>query len=293
MGAGAVATAFGVLLQRAGHRVVLATGREPSRIRAERHLPSAPFVPWTDAARVTDALHDADLVLIGVPDDAIAGVCDAVASGWRSGQTVAHLSGSASLHVLEAARERGANVLSLHPLQSFPDVETGLARLPGSGVAVTALDEEIAAFGERVARSMGARPFRLADAAKPLYHAAAVFCANYLVTVEGLAERLLIAAGVDEPLALLEPLARTAFDRTFELGPAAALTGPAARGDAGTIERNLVALAANAPEAAPAYRALARVAAGLAREAGRLDDDGERRVLQALGTTEEGGTGWT
>jgi len=111
--------------------------------------------------------------------------------------------------------------------------------------------------------------------------------------VEGLAERLLIAAGVDEPLALLEPLARTAFDRTFELGPAAALTGPAARGDAGTIERNLVALAANAPEAAPAYRALARVAAGLAREAGRLDDDGERRVLQALGTTEEGGTGWT
>jgi len=71
VGAGAVATAFGVLLQRAGHRVVLATGREPSRIRAERHLPSAPFVPWTDAARVTDALHDADLVLIGVPDDAI------------------------------------------------------------------------------------------------------------------------------------------------------------------------------------------------------------------------------
>jgi len=54
-----------------------------------------------------------------------------------------------------------------------------------------------------------------------------------------------------------------------------------------------VALAANAPEAAPAYRALARVAAGLAREAGRLDDDGERRVLKALGTTEEGGTGWT
>ncbi|HCO02685.1 MAG TPA: DUF2520 domain-containing protein, partial [Actinobacteria bacterium] len=105
-----------------------------------------------------------------------------MASGWRSGQTVAHLSGSASLHVLEAARERGANVLSLHPLQSFPDVETGLARLPGSGVAVTALDEEIAAFGERVVRSMGARPSRLADAAKPLYHAAAVFCANYLVT---------------------------------------------------------------------------------------------------------------
>jgi predicted short-subunit dehydrogenase-like oxidoreductase (DUF2520 family) len=290
-----VATTFGVLLQRAGHRVILATGREPSRLRVERHLPGAPFVPWADPAAISEALQEADLVLIGVPDDAIAAICEAVVGGFRAGQTVAHLSGSVSLQVLASAKERGADVLSLHPLQSFPDVETGLAKLPGSGVAVTGSSDAVEVFGERVVRSMGARPFRLADPAKPLYHAAAVFCSNYLVTVEAIAERLLTAAGVADPLALMEPLARTAFDRTFELGPAAALTGPAVRGDAGTIERNLLALAANAPEAVEPYRALARVAAGLAREAGRLDEDGERRVTRALEreATKEEGTAWT
>jgi predicted short-subunit dehydrogenase-like oxidoreductase (DUF2520 family) len=173
-------------------------------------------------------------------------------------------------------------VLSLHPLQSFPDVRTGIDRLPGSGIAVTATNEEDAVFGEGLVRGIGAIPFRLDDEVKPLYHAAAVFAANYLVTVEALAERILVAAGVPDPLPLLHALVRTSFDRTFAIGPGAALTGPAVRGDVGTIDRNLAALAERAPEASAAYVELGLAAARLAAGAGRLSPGDRGRVEEAL-----------
>ena len=109
-----------------------------------------------------------------------------------------------------------------------------------------------------------------------------MFASNYLVAVEALAEQILQAAGVADAPSYLEPLARSAFDRAFALGPEAALTGPAVRGDAGTIERNLQALAAAVPGAVAAYVALADAATALALGAGRIDEDQRRRVEEAL-----------
>jgi predicted short-subunit dehydrogenase-like oxidoreductase (DUF2520 family) len=97
-----------------------------------------------------------------------------------------------------------------------------------------------------------------------------------------MAERLFQVAGLDDALPSFHPLARAAFESTFALGPADALTGPAARGDAGTIERSLAALAERAPEAVPAYVALARVAAGLAARSGKLSPEGKARVEEVL-----------
>jgi 2-amino-4-hydroxy-6-hydroxymethyldihydropteridine diphosphokinase len=280
VGAGRVATALGVLLERGGHRVQTAFGRSAeSRERVERNLPSVVFSD--DPA---SAARNADLVVIGVPDDAIAPLVTTLAraGAFRPGQIVAHLSGSTSLGALQAAATTGARVMSLHPLQSFPDVETGLARLPGSGMAVTATNPDDVALGERIAHDVGAVPFVLDDEVKPLYHAGAVFAANYLVTVEAMAEGIMRAAGIADPLPLLRALAATSFDRTFDAGPAAALTGPAVRGDAGTVARNLEALGQRAPEAIEAYVALGRAAARLAAEAGRLDEDAHTRVEEAL-----------
>ena len=279
VGAGRVGTALGVLLERSGHRVIGASGRDASRARVGTFLPNTPFVEAPEAAR------RADVVIVAVPDDHIAATVEslAAANAIAPGRFVIHVSGSTSLAALDAACDAGARVLSLHPLQSFPDVRTGIERLPRSGVAVTAANDEDADFGERLARDLGATPFRLDDEVKPLYHAAAVFAANYLVTVEALAERILAAAGVPEPLPLLHALARTSFDRTFSIGPGAALTGPAVRGDTGTIDRNLAALSADAPEAVAAYVALGLAAARLAADAGRLPPDERRRVEEALG----------
>jgi predicted short-subunit dehydrogenase-like oxidoreductase (DUF2520 family) len=279
IGAGRVATAIGVLLQRAGYAVAAASGRDRTRERVARYLPGARF--HADPAL---AATGADIVVIGVPDDAIAQACAEVAAGggFESAQFVLHLSGSSGLDLLEPARARGAEVLSLHPLQSITDVDEGVRRLPGSGMAVTAETDLALDLGERLATGIGCVPFRLADEAKPLYHAAAVFCSNYLVVVEALAERLFRTAGLEDPVPLFAPLARTAVELTLSLGPAAALTGPTSRGDAGTIERNLSALAARAPEAVEPYVALARVAAGLAEEGGRIGAEDRRRIEEAL-----------
>jgi predicted short-subunit dehydrogenase-like oxidoreductase (DUF2520 family) len=270
------------LLGRAGHRIVAASGREDSRERAGRLLAGARFY---ESAEAHQGVRAARLVIIGVPDDLIADVCSQLGerAAFHPEQHVIHLSGSVGLDALSPALLLGAKVLSLHPLQSFPDVEEGIARLPGSPIAVTAGDEEGFAYGEALARDVGGVPFRIADEVKPLYHAAAVFCSNYLVAVEGMAEHLFRLAGLEESLPSFEPLARTAFEATFAKGPEAALTGPAARGDAGTIARNLAALAERAPEALAAYVALARVAADLAAKGGRLTGEGRARLEEVLG----------
>lgn len=282
IGAGRVGTALAVGLERAGHRVVAASGREPSRERVRRLLAGARFYQPDEAHQGARA---ADLVVIGVPDDLIAEICWGLGErdAFHPRQQAMHLSGSVGLDALAPAATLGAAILSLHPLQSFPDVDEGIARLPGSHIAVTATDEGGFAYGEGLARDVGGLPFRIADEVKPLYHAAAVFCSNYLVAVEGMAEHLFRLAGLEEPLRSFEPLARTALEGTFAKGPGAALTGPAARGDAGTIARNLAALADRSPEAVPAYVALARVAADLASRAGRLTPDGRAGVEEVLG----------
>ena len=269
MGAGRVATALAVLLRRAGHPVRAVTGGPASEERAARHLPGVPFVSGPEAAEA------GRVVLIGVPDDAIAGVSSGL--HWRAGQTVLHLSGAVGLDALATPRTDGAGVGSLHVLQTVPDVEAGVERIPGSHAAVTAEHEEDLALAERLAADAGAVPFRLDDARKPLYHAAAVFASNYLSVVEGAAARLMKAAGA--PAEALAPLARAALDNALATG---ALTGPAARGDAGTVRRNLEALAADAPDLVPAYVALADAALDQAEAAGRLDHAARGRVEEVL-----------
>lgn len=279
VGAGRVGTAMAVLLGRAGHRIVAVSGGAATLDRAAAHLPGVPVRSNEEAVR------GAKVVLLGTPDAAIEPACAglAAAGALEPGVAVAHLSGATGLDALAAARSVGARVLSVHPLQSCPDVEAAIARIPGSAFAVSADGEAGFGLGERLARDAGGRPFRLDDGMKPLYHAAAVFASNYLVAVTALAERLERTAGVPDPLGALGPLQRGTLDNVEALGPAAALTGPAVRGDAPTVERNLEALAEHAPEAVAAYVALADVALALAVDAGRVDHARRAAVEEVLG----------
>jgi predicted short-subunit dehydrogenase-like oxidoreductase (DUF2520 family) len=276
IGAGRVGTAIAVLLGRAGHRIVAASGREPSRERVARYLPGVPFVDTRTAAGA------AEVVFVAVPDDAIEPVVADVAEAFRPGAWVLHLSGAARIGVMAPARDAGARPLGFHPLQTFPDVERAVARLDGCVVAVTADDEEGAGIGERLARDLGASPFRLDDELRPLYHAAAVFASNYLVATSALAVRLMGDAGVPDPAAAIAPLQRATLENVRDLGAAAALTGPAVRGDAGTIAGNLEAIATRAPDAVAPYVAMARVALDIAVDAGRLDEEHRVAVEEVL-----------
>ena len=278
VGAGRVGTAMAVLLGRAGHRIVAVSGRGPTRDRASRFLSDVPFLDPADAARA------GELVVIGVPDDAIPGVVEqiAVADGFRPTQWVAHLSGASGLGVLAPARAAGARPLAIHPLQTFPDVAAALDLIPGCAMAVTADDAEAYTIGERIADDLMARPFRLDDAQRPLYHAAAVFASNYLIVTGAIAEDLFRRAGVPDPLAAMLPLQRASLDNVERLGAGAALTGPAVRGDAGTVERNLEALRASAPEMIGAYVELCRAALALGSRADRLPVERRAAVDEVL-----------
>jgi predicted short-subunit dehydrogenase-like oxidoreductase (DUF2520 family) len=278
VGAGRVGTAMAVLLSRAGHRIVAVAGRGPTRDRAARFLPDVSFLEPVDAARA------GDLVVLGVPDDEIPPTAARIADagGFRPGHWVAHLSGASGLEVLKSARTAGARPLALHPLQTFPDVAGALDRIPGCAMAVTAEDAEGYTVGERIAGDLTARAFRLDDAKRPLYHAAAVFASNYLIVASGTAEELFRDAGVPDPRGAMLPLQRATLDNVERLGPEAALTGPAVRGDASTIERNLVALRDAAPHAVAAYVELCELALELAAGGGRLTADRRTVVEEVL-----------
>lgn len=231
---------------------------------------------------VAEAASMGEVVLLAVPDDAIAQVCDELAPSLGPDRAVTHVSGSVGLGALDAASRAGARTLSVHPLQTCPSVEAALERIPGCAIAVTARDEEGYALGERIAADAGARPFRLDDEAKPLYHAAAVFASNFFVAVTAMGVDLLRGAGIDEPLAKLMPLQEATLQNLESTGPNAALTGPAVRGDRGTVSRHLEALATAAPQAIPAYIALTDVALEIGTRSGRLTAEDRALVEEVI-----------
>ena len=192
---------------------------------------------------------DPELVLLCVPDRAIA----EVAAATPPGPWVAHVSGATPLTALDPHERR----FSMHPLQSFSRA-CGPEQLDGAYAAVTAESETAREIGFRLAEMLGLRPFELGDRSRATYHAGAAFASNYLVTLRALAGSLLEAAGA--PPEALDPLMRGVIDGGFEL------TGPIARGDWETVERHLEAIRDARPELEELYRVLA---AETARIAGR------------------------
>ena len=166
-----------------------------------------------------------------------------------------HLSGACTLDELDKLRVERADVEvgSLHPLQSLPDAELGARRLAGSWCAVDGPESV-----DRLAVSLGMRPFRVRPEQRAAYHAAATVASNHLVALVGQANRIADAAGV--PAEALWPLLRSTLENVEALGPEAALTGPVARGDVDTVVRHLDAIA---PEERAAYAALATAALAL------------------------------
>src|SRR5438105_12930121 len=187
---------------------------------------------------------DAELVLLCVPDTAIADT----AARIEPGPWVAHVSGATPLAALAPHERR----FSVHPLQTFVR-RRGPEQLDGAWAAVTAETAEARELGFELARLLGLEPFELADADRPLYHAAAAFASGYLVTLYRTAASLF--EEVDAPPAALLPLMRRTIENDFEL------TGPIARGDWTTVEAHVEALRERRPELEAMYRALAEATA--------------------------------
>ena len=200
-------------------------------------------------AEVAKAAADVDLVLIATPDASVATVAAAIEP--TDSAAVAHLAGSLGLDALGNHLRPAA----MHPLAALPDPQIGARRLRSGCWFAVAGDPLV----YEVVDDLGGKAFEVADTDRAAYHAAAVVASNHLVALLGQAERIGATAGV--PLAAFLDLVRSTVDNVAELGPAAALTGPASRGDEATIQRHLEAIE---PAERAAYETLAQEARRLA-----------------------------
>jgi predicted short-subunit dehydrogenase-like oxidoreductase (DUF2520 family) len=263
VGPGRAGTSIARALVARGWSAVAVAGRDP----ASRSVRGVAAQLGGECRAVSDVGRGAQLVVIATPDAAIADAARALAPGLEPGALVVHLSGACTLDELDKLVQLRPDVRvgSLHPLQSLPSPDVGVTRLAGSWCAVDG-----PADVERLAVSVGMRPFRVAEGHRAAYHATACVASNHLVALLGQAVRLADGAGIP-PEALL-PLVRATVDNVEALGTRAALTGPVARGDVDTVVRHLDALPA---DERATYRELARSALRLS---GR-DDDALAQVL--------------
>lgn len=191
-----------------------------------------------------------------------------------------HCSGLGPLALLDPLARAGADVLCLHPLQSFGG-EAGASLLHGVPCAVTAASPGPRRTGHDLAVALGMWPFDLEERAKPLYHLAAAVACNLFVALESEAARLLHdATASDDTVRMLTPILTTTLANLSSRGPERALTGPVARGDVGTVRTHLALLERQPGRLAMAYRALSLQALVLA--APRLDDETVRTLQELL-----------
>jgi predicted short-subunit dehydrogenase-like oxidoreductase (DUF2520 family) len=277
VGAGAVGAALGLALHRAGWTVGAVASRDAGRRERFRSL-----VPGARAFVEPHALLDeVELIVLAVPDDAIASLAGELR--MYSGQAMIHTSGALGAEVLEPALAAGTQIGSFHPLVAFADTERAVAAFHGATVAVEG-DRELVALLARLAEAIGATAVQLAPGSKAAYHAAAVLAAGGFVALLDAIAELGAAAGLDEAgsIAIYGNLVEQSLGNARALGTRAALTGPMVRGDAGTLERHVVAVTRLAPSVLPIYSALAEREIALAEARGAIDREAAevlRRVL--------------
>lgn len=230
VGPGRAGTAFAAALGNAGWEAKRPLGRDDD---------------------LATAAEGVDLLLLATPDDAVADVSALVDPVAET--VVVHVAGSLGVDVLARHPRRGA----VHPLMTLPAGGRGAANLSSGGWFAVAGDPLTAV----VVADLGGQSFRVADDERPLYHAAACVAANHLVALMGQVERLAELAHV--PFEAYLALAGGALADVAALGPAAALTGPAARGDDTTIAAHLAALPASERRA---YEVMSRLARSLAAQ---------------------------
>ncbi|MBA2720696.1 MAG: DUF2520 domain-containing protein [Chloroflexi bacterium] len=277
VGAGAVGTALGVALDRAGWRIHAVASRNDARRDRFRSL-----VPGVRAfIDAPPLVEEVELIILAVPDDALAELAGEL--HMYSGQAMVHTSGLLGADALASAMAAGTQVGSFHPLVAFADLERAVAALHGATIAIEG-DDQLLDLLARMAEAVGATPVRLATGAKPAYHAAAVLAAGgFDALLDAIAE-LGRVAGLDEAgsLAIYGGLIEQTLGNARSLGIAAALTGPMTRADRGTVTSHLAALAAHAPATIPVYLALAEREVAIAAERGALSPEAAAELRLAL-----------
>jgi predicted short-subunit dehydrogenase-like oxidoreductase (DUF2520 family) len=277
IGTGRVGAVLAAALELVGHRAAAVSAvSDTSRARAAALLPGAEVMAPTAVAQ------QAELLFLTVPDDALPGLVEGLvaADAIPPGQLLVHTSGRYGVRVLDPATRTGALPLALHPAMTFTGRREDIARLVGCSFGVTA-PEPLHPIAEALVVEMGGEPQWVEEDRRALYHAALANGANHLTTLVAESLDLLRQCGVQDPSRLLAPLLGAALDNALRSGDAA-LTGPVARGDAGTVAAHVAELRRVSPQALAAYVAMARLTADRALAAGLLRPEAAETLLDVL-----------
>lgn len=270
IGAGKVGSAMAFLLKKQGYDLIGIAGHNLNSVQKASEL-----LKVKGTLNPVEITVKADIVLITTPDGVIGDVCDriAAANGFRSGQVVLHMSGAHPAGILNSAKGAGAFTLSLHPLQSFADLEQAIRNLPGTFFSIEG-DSEAYPAGKAIVEAVGGEWFLVDSRLKPLYHMGAAIASNFLVANLHWAVRTFQQLGIREEEAInaLWPLITGSLNNVKALGPTKALTGPIARGDISTIIKHLEVLEENQSDNVGLYKVLGLYTANIAKDKGTIKD---------------------
>jgi len=276
IGAGTTGTALAARLDQQGFMI---------RAVASRSLTSAQRLSdRVENCRVygtpQEVSDNSQIVFITTPDDVIGSIADSVK--WHERQYIVHCSGAHTVDILAKAKSDGAVTGAFHPLQTFADMEQAFNNLPGSTFAIEA-EEPLLTILKEMAISLKGDFVLLKAEDKALYHTAAVFACNYLVTLVKLATDLWSDFGVsqDQAIRALLPLLRGTLQNIQNIGLPNCLTGPIARGDLGTVEKHLKTLEKINPAVLDCYRMLGSQTIPISLAKGKIDEN-RAKELQAL-----------
>ncbi len=275
-GAGRIGQALGRLLLDRGEPVAAVAGRDSANTNAAAEFVGARPVSYAELpARCTR-------VLIAVPDDALDSVVRVLAKTMHRGAAL-HTCGTRGPEALAPLEAMGVSCAAIHPLQTVTTPQQGLTALPGAAFAITGSESPALTWALQIASLLQGEVLRISPEGRPLYHAAAVMASNYTMALLDAAAILMKEAGIEEEQALqaLTPLIQASVGNALAMGPLRALTGPVERGDNGTIETHLRALAdVPVPESVKAlYRAAGLHALNMAR---RKSPGADRKDMELL-----------
>jgi predicted short-subunit dehydrogenase-like oxidoreductase (DUF2520 family) len=245
------------------------------------------LLPGTPIVTVEEVIARAELILLTVPDDVLPSLIAGLSAtgSWQAGQLVVHTSGRYGTAIFDVAAGHHILGLALHPVMTFTGTSMDLVRLADCCFGITA-PQALRAVAEALVLEMGAEPVWIREQDRPMYHAGLAHGANHLVTLVAQALQIVGSAGVQDPQRLMAPLLQAALDNALRLGDGA-LTGPVARGDAGTVAAHLAQLNQQTPDIRPTYVALARATAERALASGRLTAADVEPLLDILASPKE------
>lgn len=279
IGSGKVGAVLGSALRAAEHQIVgVHAVSEASKERAEMLLPGVPVL------EIPEILRRAELVLLAVPDDALADLVAGLAAAghWQTGQLVVHTAGRYGTKVLAPATQAGAIALAIHPAMTFTGMSMDLERLTDCAFGVTA-SNMVLPIAQALVVEMGGEPVVIAEEDRPIYHAALAHASNHLVTIAGQSAGLLASIGIEQPERVLSALMRASLENALASGEGA-LTGPVARGDVQTVLEHKHALNSEdiTQDTREAYLAMSRSTALRANARGLINDTQLAALLAAL-----------